>query len=70
VRLWSTAKRLQVSGYAVILLFPVNGYVLKALIALAQQSNSIYIFIAGCGLRCHLTLFFIQGSGGKNGNKT
>jgi hypothetical protein len=44
--------------------------VLKAPIALAQQSNSIYIFIAGSGLLCHLTLFFIQGSGGKNGNKT
>jgi hypothetical protein len=26
VRLWSTAKRLQVWSYASILLFPVNGY--------------------------------------------
>jgi hypothetical protein len=32
VRLWSTAKRLQVWGYASILLFPVNGIERRATI--------------------------------------
>jgi hypothetical protein len=38
VPLWSTVKRLQVEGYASILLFPVNGYK-KSLIP--QSNNKI-----------------------------